>query len=290
VRRLCVEVVASLLVLLASACGGGHPRAATESDYDPANFSNSSKIDNRWFPLMPGTKLTFEGRANRGAGILPHRVVFVVTDLTKVIDRVRTAVMWERDFNHGQLAEAELAFHAQDDDGNVWNLGEYPEVYEQGKLVGADDTWITGLTRARAGILMRAEPRVGSSSYLQGWAPEIEFRDRAREYKSGQRSCVPVDCFNDVLVTDEWNPLDPPDGHQLKYYARGVGTIRVEPGAGSKEQETLVLVEKVRLDAKALAAARDEALKLDTRAYDVSKDLYRHTPPAVPAPRADKTQ
>src|SRR5438128_1789095 len=120
--------------------------------------------------------------------------------------------MWERDFNHGQLAEAELAFHAQDDDGNVWNLGEYPEVYEQGKLVGAEDTWITGLARARAGILMRAEPRVGSSSYLQGWAPEIEFRDRAREYKSGQRSCVPVDCFNDVLVTDECNPLDPPDG------------------------------------------------------------------------------
>ena len=28
----------------------------------------------------------------------------------------------------------------------------------------------------------------------------------------------------------------------------------------------------------------------DTRAYEVSKDLYRHTPPAVPAPRADKTQ
>jgi len=40
----------------------------------------------------------------------------------------------------------------------------------------------------------------------------------------------------------------------------------------------------------AAASARDEALKLDTRAYDVSKDLYRHTPPAVPAPRADRTQ
>jgi hypothetical protein len=275
---------------MASECGGGQPRAATEKDFDPANFSNSSTIDNKWFPLVPGTQLTFEGRANRGAGILPHRVVFVVTDLTKVIDGVRTAVIWERDFNQGQMAEAELAFHAQDDDGNVWNLGEYPEVYQQGKLVGAEDTWITGLARARAGILMRAEPRVGSASYLQGWAPDIEFRDRAKEYKSGQRSCVPVDCFNDVLVTDEWNPLSPPDGHQLKYSARGVGTIRVEPGAGSTEQETLVLVEKVRLDSIALATARDEALKLDTRAYEVSKALYQRTPPAQHTPRADKSQ
>src|SRR5207245_472634 len=81
---------------LGSGWCGGRPRAAPGRYYDPANFSSSSKIDNRWFPLIPGTQLTFEGRANRGAGILPHRVVFVVTDLTKVIDGVRTAVMWER--------------------------------------------------------------------------------------------------------------------------------------------------------------------------------------------------
>jgi len=288
-RRLCVGVVtASLLVLSASACSGGSPKQADWNVFNPNNFSNGSKIDNAWFPLAPGTQLTFEGRANRGSGILPHRVVFVVTDLTKEIDGVRTAVIWERDFNEDQMVEAELAFHAQDKRGNVWNLGEYPEVYEQGKLVGAEDTWISGLARAHAGILMRADPRVGSSSYLQGWAPDIEFRDRAKEYKSGLRKCNPGRCYNDVLVTDEWNPLDPPDGHQLKFYARGVGTIRVEPGTGSHEQETLVLKEKVHLGPTALAEAREEALKLDTRAYEVSKELYRHTPPAEHSDRAQQ--
>ena len=89
-------------------------------------------------------------------------------------------------------------------------------------------------------------------------------------------------------MTDEWNPLDPPDGHQLKFYARGVGTIRVEPGTGSHEQETLVLKEKVHLGPTALAEAREEALKLDTRAYEVSKELYRHTPPAEHSDRAQQ--
>jgi hypothetical protein len=80
----------------------------------------------------------------------------------------------------------------------VWNLGEYPEEYEHGRLRGAPDTWIAGLSRARAGVLMLADPRVGTPSYLQGWAPDIEFADRARVLRTGVRSCVPV--HGDVLV------------------------------------------------------------------------------------------
>ena len=163
-------------------------------------------------------------------------------------------------------------------------------MYDQGKLVGAEDTWITGLQRARPGILMRAKPKLGSPGYLQGWAPAIEFRDRAKEIKARQRNCVPVRCYSNVLVTDEWNPLDPPDGHQTKYYAPGVGTVRVEPGVGDQDQETLVLVGKVRLDAKALAEARKAALDEDARGYTVSKDVYGKTPRVERTARVDKPQ
>ena len=253
-------------------------------------FSRSTTVDNTLLPLVPGTQLTYEGRANRGTGVLPHRIVSIVTDLTKAIHGIRAVVIWERDFNEGQMVESELAFQAQDDEGNVWNLGEYPEVYEQGKLVGAEDTWITGLQRAQPGILMRAKPKIGSPGYLQGWAPEIEFRDRAKELKAGQRSCFSGRCYSNVLLTDEWNPLDPPDGHQLKYYAPGVGTIRVEPGAGDQDQETLVLVGNVRLDANALAEARRAALDEDARGYTVSNDVYAKTPRATHTARVDKPQ
>jgi hypothetical protein len=50
----------------------------------------------------------------------------------QVIDGVRTTVVWERDHTEGELEEAGLAFFAQDNDANVWHMGEYPEEYEEG--------------------------------------------------------------------------------------------------------------------------------------------------------------
>jgi hypothetical protein len=281
-----VMVVALAVPLALAACGSDDPAAnenasnqATHRDFDSDNFDTSTKIDNKFSPLVPGTQFVYEGRSNRGHGRLPHRVVFTVTDLTKVINGVRTVVMWDRDINAGKLLEAELAFHAQDNDGNVWNLGEYPEEREDGKVTGAPDTWLAGLDDANAGVLMRANPRVGTSSYRQGWVPSIEFGDLAKVYKTGQRNCVPLGCYDNVLVTDETNPFEAADGHQLKYYAPGVGNIRAAP-RGGKEKEILVLIEVRRLGRKALAKVREESLKLDKRAYRVRKDVYARTPPA----------
>lgn len=265
------------LALLAGGPDAKPPEQATKG-FDGARFSTPATIDNRWLPLVPGTQFVLQGRANRGQGRRPHRVVFTVTDLTKVVDGVRTRVLWDRDDNGGRLLEGELAFHAQDDDGNVWNFGEYPEQYERGKLVGAPDTWIAGLAGARAGILMPARPRPRTASYLQGWAPAIHFADRARVARIGQRTCVPLRCYRNVLVTDEWNPSEPGE-HQLKSYAPGVGNIRVG-AAGGREHEELVLVRVAHLRPKGLAEVRRQALRLERRAYTIRKDLYGLTPPA----------
>ena len=296
-RRGVVHAAAgSLLVVLASACGAGAGpeattattvtattvanKAATERDFDGRNFDRSANVDNQWLPLRPGTRLVYEGHITDEGERILHRVVFTVTDLTKVISGVRSVVIYDLDYNAGQLAEAEIAFHAQDNDGNVWNLGEYPEEYEEGKFAGAPDVWIAGLGGAKAGVLMRAEPRVGTSSYFQGLAPDIEFADRAKVHKTGQKTCVPADCYENVLVTDEWDPAEP-DAHQFKFYAAGVGNIRVSFG-GSKEdeKETLELVKIEQLDPQALAKVHQEALRLDRRAYGSRKGLYRQTPPA----------
>lgn len=249
-----------------------------------SEFSHSTRIDNRWFPLAPGTQFVFKGRADWGNGLRPHRVVFIVTDLTKVVDGVRAVVIWERDINGGRLVESELAFHAQDNHGNVWHLGEYPEDYENGRFIGAPDTWIAGVAGAKAGILMLAKPRLGTPAYLQGLAPAIDFVDCAKVLKTGQRTCVPLGCYRNVLVTDEWNPLVPEDGHQRKYYVAGLGNVRAG-FVGGPEHETLALVQAVHLCAKALGEVREEALKLDRRAYRVSR-LYRHTSPAQRTLRA----
>ena len=257
------------------------PDAVTEKDFDRAGFPAEPRVDNQWYPLTPGMKYVLEGRSNRGRGVLPHRVVTTVTDLTKVVDGVRAVVLWDQDINDGVLEESELAFQAQDSSGNVWLLGEYPEVYDDGRFEGAPDTWISGVDGATPGVLMRADPRPGTFSYLEGLAPSIEFQDRAKVSRTGLRTCVPAKCYDDVLLIDEWNPLEPGSAHQLKYYARGVGNVRVG-AVGDPEAEELVLISAARLSPAALAQARARALALERHAYTVSK-VYRGTPPARPA-------
>jgi hypothetical protein len=211
-----------------------------------------------------------------------RRVVTTVTDLSKWIDGVRTLVIWEKDYTAGELGESELAFFAQDKAGNVWLVGEYPEEYENRKVVDAP-TWISGRKGAHAGIAMLANPKVGSPDYAQGFAPPpVEFKDRARVYKKGQKTCVPVQCYKDVLVIEEFEKGVPGVFH-LKYYAPKVGLVKVGwRGANEEEKETLALVKRQQLSSKAMAKARKTALNLDNRAYKRSADVYGNTPRAKP--------
>ena len=257
--------------------GSAPPAEVNASDYDRDNFRNSTRVDNKWFPLRPGTQLVFRGTTTEGKETTPHRVVFTVTDLTKEIDGVRNVVLWDRDFSAGELVEAEIAFFAQDDDGDVWLLGEYPEEYEDGEIV-ASPLWIHGLQYARAGLAMRAVPRKGTSSYALGWGPAVGFNDRAKVLRTGTKTCVPLDCYTNVLVVSEFNP-DEPGKYQLKYYARGVGNVRVGwAGKNEDTKETLVLVAINHLGSNAMAHARGAVRKLEASAYKRNK-AYRQTSP-----------
>jgi hypothetical protein len=112
-------------------------------DFDSSNFDdNSFNIDNPWMPLKQGTRFVYEGTTVEDEISVPHRVVINVTDLTKVIDGVRSRITWDLDYSNGELVEAELAFFAQDKEGNIWRTGEYPEEYEGGEVVDAP-CWIS---------------------------------------------------------------------------------------------------------------------------------------------------
>jgi hypothetical protein len=295
--RISLATVALLLALSASACAGAGSQPGADEfsernqsedlstvsakDFDRTNFDNSTTVDNKWFPLEPGAHSVFEGSAIDDGERISRRVVSTVTDLTKEIDGVNTVVIWERDYSDGEEVEAELAFFAQDNYGNVWHMGEYPEEYENGEFDKAPG-WLAGLKGASAGIAMRAEPRLGTPGYAQGYAPPpINWVDRGRVYKVGQKTCVPVKCYEDVLVIEEFE-RNKPGAYQLKYYAPGVGDVRVGwRGPEEEEKEGLELVKDVRLSPQALAKARANALKMEKHAYQI-KEYYRKTQPAKP--------
>jgi hypothetical protein len=253
-------------------------------DFDAGSFDRSTRIDNTWMPLTPGTRFTYEGTTIEDDGkVVPHRIVVHVTDLTKLIGGVRTVVTWDLDYSDGELVEVELAFFAQDKNGTVWRMGEYPEEYEDGKFVAATP-WIHGFENARAGIEMQAKPQVGTPSYAQGWGPAVGWTDRGQVDQMGQKTCVPVRCYEDVLVIAEASQSEP-DAQQLKYYARGVGNVRVGwKGAGEKTKETLELAKLEHLDATGLAAVRAKALELEQSANRRSASVYGRTPAAVREP------
>jgi hypothetical protein len=224
---------------------------------------------------------TTTGKVISPDGTTTRTVVSTVTGLTKVIDGVKTIAVWDRDYSDGELVESELAFFAQTEKGTVWLFGEYPEEYENGELVGAPSTFISGIDRARAGIAMQAKPHRNTPAYVQAYAPTVDFLDCGDVFAKDQRVCVPTGCYNDVLVIDEFNPLDPPSaGHQRKFYSAGTGLIKVT-AVGGEDQEFMDLVKITRLTSAVLDRINTRALELDSRGYTVSKDVYAKTPRAV---------
>jgi hypothetical protein len=291
---LAVAAVAALTMGRASASAsppsttpGFGPNCTQLEKFRARDFPERPKIQNTYLPLIPGMRSVFEGTVDG----VPHRVEFTVTDLYKKMNGVNVLVVWDTDTSEDQLVESELAFFAEDEDGNVWNLGEYPEEYEydeNGDLidVSAPSTWIAGKKGAKAGIHMADRPVVSSRQYIQGDAPQIDFFDCAKvvEKTRNRKVCVEFGCFGSVVVTHESNLAVPGDGIQSKYHAPGKGIIQigaVDPPTG----EVLELVERERIRGAEWQEALAAALELDERGYELGVDGgYNHTTPAQRLP------
>jgi hypothetical protein len=295
-RSLTYWSAACLLVLTTSACGsesqadrdGTDRRTAPSAraavpaakDYEPSMFGDSANVDHRWYPLRPGTRLDYRGSSVEDGERLRHGVTVIVTDLTKVVDGVENVVVWERDYENGELVETELALFAQDRDGNIWHMGEYPEEWEEGHFAKAP-AWVHGIAGAYAGITIPAEPREGTPGYAQGYAPPpISWVDRGRVHRTGVRTCVPEGCYGDVVVIEEFE-RNVAGAFQDKYYAPGVGVVRVGwRGENDDSKEVLVLVDSRTLSPEEMDQARTDARALEDRAYRISKDVWGTTPRA----------
>jgi hypothetical protein len=257
------------------------PEFALE-DLSTATFDNPTEINNKYFPMTPGTEYVYEGFTREGSNQIPHSIIFTVTDLTKEVAGVQTVVAYITDYSDGELVEAEVAFYAQDNDGNVWFMGEYPEVYEFGEVVEAP-AWIPPLKGAKAGIVMKADPQPGMPSYAQGWGPAVGWDDRGRVVSLGEKTCVPVACYEDVLITEEFSHAEP-DAAQVKHYAPGVGNIQVTWKGMDASREVLDLTSLTQLTPEQMAEVRAAAFELEQSALENSKEVYAATEPLKYAP------
>ena len=246
-------------------------------DIDPANFPASPSVTNRYLPYIPGQQFVLSGTVASGGHARPHKIVSTTTDLTKVIDGVPVVIVYEVDLQKGAPQESELLFVAQDLQGFVWHIGEYPEVYRKGHLVGAPEAWLSGVGGAEAGVDMPPTPHVGDVT-VQGYSPKL-FWDCSRVEAVNRHRCVPTGCYRNVVLTNEWAPVAPHGGRQLKLSARGIGTISALP-LHDPQPEVVNLTKITCLSPAELATIDKEALAQDQRAYRVAGSVYSGSPPA----------
>ncbi len=203
---------------------------------DPGNFV--SVVDNPYFPLTPGTTFIYRGESE---GVPTRDVTFVTYD-TKQILGVTTIIVHDQGFEDGVLVEDTFDWYAQDVDGNVWYFGEdTKELDENGNVISTEGSWEAGVNGAEPGIIMEADPKKGDK-YQQEFAPDVA-EDMAQVIGFEDSFCVRYGCFEDVLVTKEWTPLER-GVVENKYYAKDVGFIFGIIVKGGDEQTELVRVRR----------------------------------------------
>ena len=84
---------------------------------------------------------------------------------------------------------------------------------------------------------MLAHPEAGQTyreEYYKGHA-----EDRSRVLALDQQAEVPFGHFTDVLLTEDYTPIEP-DVLELKFYAKGIGQVLAQTVSGGSEREELV--------------------------------------------------
>lgn len=235
-----------LAVVLVAGCGGptqqsdgssakeGNDKAgeAYSPDIDPANFVD--KVDNKYFPLEPGTTFIYKGKDAEGF----ERIEVSVTNDTKRVMGVECVVLRDRVWIDGKLVEDTFDWHAQDKEGNIWYFGEKSREIEHGKVVSTEGSWEAGVDGAKPGILIQGDPEVGVS-YRQEYYPGVA-EDMGKVLSLDESATVPYGSFDHNLMTKDWNPLEPAAGVAHKYYAPGVGKIQEVYVEGPPERVELI--------------------------------------------------
>jgi hypothetical protein len=248
------------------------PSVEVPSTFDPTNFGAQLSHVNPWLPMTSGVQSVRRGFVTVGSRRIPHIRITTVTDVTKKINGVRAVLVLDQDVDDGQVTETAIDYLAQDDGGNVWYLGSYTEAYEAGRFLNAEDAWLAGVNGAEVGLYFPGDPKVGAPPFMQVSIDGGE-QSSAQVVKVGAKTCVPYDCFTDVVVVVE-------DASEHKYWAPGIGGVLTEPLSGAS-QETEELINLKELSASVLSELSKEAMRLDAHAAVVVPSIFGSSNPAV---------
>jgi hypothetical protein len=208
------------------------PQSTEPVNLDPADFT--TEIDNPYFPLPVGARWVI--RVTDQEGLEQHEVMTVTDQTKQIADGVTARVVHDVVREGGKPAEITDDWYAQDSEGNVWYFGEDTVSYENGKP-DRSGSFEAGVDGADAGVIMPAHPEVGMTYREEYYKGQAE--DRSRVLALDQQAEVPFGHFTDVLLTEDYTPVEP-DVLEYKLYAKGVGQVLAVTVSGGSEREELI--------------------------------------------------
>lgn len=233
--------------------------------FDDGNFSTPLTIDNPYWPMQAGTTYVYFTQTEDGC----EWDEVDVTDQSRSIDGIDARISVDRvwldesddcadqldnypnGFPYGDLTESTQDYFAQDDDKNIWYMGEHTvdttvdkEECESWVDTGddpifpglsgcLDGSFIAGENDAKPGIVMMASPSHGDfyqqefdEDNAEDWGKVLNFVP-AGDYAGDYVGC---------LETKEWSPLEH-GAIEHKYYCPGADSglgalVQVEAVSG----------------------------------------------------------
>lgn len=218
----------------------------TMPNLSPEDFSSPTLINNKFFPLVPGTTYRFITSEGEDEELILYEVLDETRDVMGISTRVvRDRVYIDGDEFSGILVEDTRDWFAQDDEGNVWYMGEEVDNYDDnGVFSDNDGSWEAGVDGAQPGIQMKQNPLKGDSyhqEYLLGEAEDI-----AAIVSTNASTSLENGTAYTSLKVKEWNPLEE-GSTEYKYYAAGVGFIREEKLDEAGEVEEAIELNSVEI-------------------------------------------
>ena len=212
-RQTCITV--SLLL-----AGAGVLAPQVSSEFQ-ATFSVDRKMlgvkgSNAYFNLTPGYRLSYREGNNTDT--------LTVLNETKVIDGVETRVVEDREMKSGALVELTRDYYAIDSATNdVYYFGEDVNVYRNGKVVGHEGSWLSGIKGAKFGLMMPGSPKQGQKFY-QEQAPGVGL-DRAEIVATDEKVTTPAGTFDRCVHVVETSALEK-GMRDHKWYMAGIGQVK----------------------------------------------------------------
>jgi hypothetical protein len=181
----------------------------------PSDLTNV--VDNPYFPLVPGTVWVFEGAGEYDTVTVTDNVKKVLgVPVVVVHDEVRDGAA------DAPVTEDTYDWFAQDEDGNVWYMGEDTRELDGATVTSTEGSWEAGVDGAQPGIVMHAQPKIGEPYRQEYKACEAE--DWAEVVSTTDSVEVPFGDYTDCIKTHEYTPLEP-SANEVKYYCLGVGLV-----------------------------------------------------------------